>query len=116
MATRMDFSEWLAAELSQRGWHQAELVRRSGLSVGHVSRIITGQRLPGPDAITGIARALKMPAEEVMRQAGLLPMPADATVDDRKAVQELERKIKRLSAEERLYLIDLTNRLFPNAK
>ena len=72
MTTKINFSEWLEAELNQRGWRQAELVRRSGLSVGHVSRIITSQRLPGSDAIQGIARAFKMPVEDVMRQAGLL--------------------------------------------
>ena len=116
METMTSFSDWLIVQLRDRGWDQAELVRRSGMSSGTISRIITGSRKPGTDATKGIARALKMPVEEVMRQAGLLPMPADATVDDRKAVQELERKIKRLSAEERLYLIDLMNRLFPNAK
>ena len=111
MATRIDFSEWLAAELSQRGWHQAELVRRSGLSVGHVSRIITGQRLPGPDAIQGIARALKMPVEEVMRKAGLLPVPAGATADDLRSLAELYKKIEKLSGRDRQIVVDMVNRM-----
>ena len=112
----MGFSEWLQSQLDLREWTQADLARHSKVTQTHISRIMNGARQPGPDAITGIARALKLPAEEVMRQAGLLPMPADATVDDRKAAQELERKIGKLSAEERLYLLDLMNRVFPNAK
>lgn len=110
------FSEWLREQLKIRGWDQAELARRSGITPGQISRIITAMRQPGPDAVNGIATALRVPAEEVMRRAGLLPMPASATMDDRRVVQELDRKIKRLSAEDRLYLIDLINRVFPNAK
>lgn len=111
MATSVDFSEWVTEELNQRGWHQAELVRRSGLSVGHVSRIVTGQRLPGKDAIQGIARAFKMPVEEVMRRAGLLPPPANASVDDRRSLADLVKKIEKLNAADRQIIADMVNRM-----
>ncbi|MFZ1709742.1 MAG: helix-turn-helix domain-containing protein [Anaerolineae bacterium] len=108
MTTKINFSEWLEAELNQRGWRQAELVRRSGLSVGHVSRIITSQRLPGSDAIQGIARAFKMPVEDVMRQAGLLPSSA---INSQQALAELHKKIDKLSESDRQIILAMVNRI-----
>lgn len=73
MATFEDFTNWLTYELKLRGWDQAELARRSGVTTAQISRIITGERKTGPEVSRKIARALHLPPEEVFRQAGLLP-------------------------------------------
>ena len=68
---------WLLAELDARGWTQNELARRSGVSSGHLSHILSGTRDPGLDFYQGIAFALHLPLEEVLRNAGILPASAD---------------------------------------
>ena len=68
-----EFSVWLQAELEHRGWDQAELARRSEVTPAQISRILSQTRRPGPDACLAIARALRVPPEEVFRRAGLLP-------------------------------------------
>lgn len=116
MTTHTYFAYWLEDQLHARGWNQAELVRRSGMSSGTISRIITGGRNPGADAIANIAQALHLPAEEVMRHAGLLPMPPEVTLDDRQMLDDLRRRIERLAPADRRYLVELMGRLFPDER
>lgn len=66
------FVEWLVKELEERGMSQAELSRKSGVSTGGISDIMTGRREPGDKTARKIAQALEIPAEEVYRAAGLL--------------------------------------------
>jgi transcriptional regulator with XRE-family HTH domain len=51
---------------------QAELARKSGVSTGGISDILTGRRDPGATMARKIAEALEIPAEEAYRAAGLL--------------------------------------------
>ncbi len=73
MSTQQAFADWLQQELQNRGWNQAELARRSGITTAQVSRVMTGEQHPGPEVGRKIARALRIPPEEVFRRAGLLP-------------------------------------------
>ncbi len=68
----MEFSQWLSAELEERGWNQSDLSRASRLSTALISKLMTGTRNPGPSACKGIARALGYSTETVYRAAGLL--------------------------------------------
>lgn len=68
-----NFSDWLNEELNKRGWIQADLYRRSGLSRTSISDVIAGNLAPGYKFCAAIARALDLPPEFVMRKAGLLP-------------------------------------------
>jgi transcriptional regulator with XRE-family HTH domain len=72
------FSEWLRLELGKRTWSQAELARRSGISAAQITRILSGERGIGEEALSAIASALRLPTEEVYRAAGLLPTKAEA--------------------------------------
>jgi transcriptional regulator with XRE-family HTH domain len=63
-----EFIAWLQEQLTQRGWDQAELARRSRITTAHISRLLTGENQPGPEACVKLARALQLPPEE-----GLLP-------------------------------------------
>lgn len=84
----MSFGEWLLSTLEDKGWPQAELARRSHITGTQISRIISGQRHPGIDAITGIAQALEMPVDEVIRRVGGLPQRTKLR-DGRRIVYEL---------------------------
>lgn len=71
--TELDFPGWLLGEINDRGWTQAELARRSGLSTAQVSRVLNHEYRPGPDFCRGTAAALNIPVARVFRFAGLLP-------------------------------------------
>jgi transcriptional regulator with XRE-family HTH domain len=65
-------SDWLADELTRRGWSHNELARRAGVSQPNVSAIVKGQN-PGCDFCIKIAAALGESPEKVLRLAGILP-------------------------------------------
>ena len=68
----MDFGDWLKEEMDRQGLGTRELARLSGLGTGTVPRVLNGTRKPGPDFCRNVARALRIPEEEVFRRAGLL--------------------------------------------
>ena len=70
------FSEWLSEKLAEKGLSQAELARRAGTHQSTISLVLSENRKPGPEFCEKIARALKIPPEEVYRAAGLLPSKA----------------------------------------
>lgn len=67
------FGEWLLETISERGLSQIELSRRTGISSGHITRIINGERGVGEKSMYLISRALQIPPEELYRKYGLLP-------------------------------------------
>lgn len=66
------FPEWLNIELQRRDMIPADITKRTGLSSGQISRILSGDRNPGLDALLMIADALHIPRIQVFRAAGLL--------------------------------------------
>lgn len=77
------FSDWLTGQLQSRDISPAQLSRlMHKKDQGIVSRLLRGERKPSTETIDGIARALKLPPEEVFRAAGILPQTsADPWVD-----------------------------------
>ncbi len=73
MVDTMDFPKWLEEELKHRNITQSELARRAGVTRAAMSGILSGARGPGVDLCQGIAKAFKLPPEEVYRAAGILP-------------------------------------------
>lgn len=71
--TKLDFADWLRAELEKRDWSQAELARQSNISPAQITRLLNGERGIGENGIIAIARALKLPVDLVFEKAGLLP-------------------------------------------
>lgn len=69
----MDFSEWLVAELAERGWSRSEAARRGNISPSMFDKVINGHAKPGIKFLDGLAQAFKMPSVFVYRKAGLLP-------------------------------------------
>jgi transcriptional regulator with XRE-family HTH domain len=77
MAT-VDFVNWLEVELRNRDWRPADLARKANLDKSVVSRILNSERRPEPETLIAIARALRLPPEQVFRVAGVLPSPHKA--------------------------------------
>lgn len=73
MAKYLEFGQWLSGEMKKRGWSQADLAKKADVSRATISRVISGTRNVGPDLCLSLAIALKVPAEEIFRIAGILP-------------------------------------------
>lgn len=67
------FGEWLIEELKKRNMNQSDLARASNITTAQISRIISGSRGVGEQALTAISHALKLPADMVFEKAGILP-------------------------------------------
>ena len=80
------FLTWVFEEMNRRDWRNADLARRSGLSDATVSRVFSGERLPSWDFCAGVAQAFGMRAEEIFRQAGLLPSLPPEVVNEQQLV------------------------------
>lgn len=73
----MLFTDWLDDELQKRSWSHSELARQAGITRGALSHIFSHTRRPGVSLLNGIARALRLPPEQVFRAAGILESPGD---------------------------------------
>jgi transcriptional regulator with XRE-family HTH domain len=67
------FSVWIENELQSRGWSQSEAARRGGISSQMINAVVNRQANPGLEFCRGIARAFRVPLEDVFRLAGILP-------------------------------------------
>jgi transcriptional regulator with XRE-family HTH domain len=89
------FAHWLTGQLRQRDWSQGKLIVQSGstdderLSSAAVSRYSTGKMLPDIGSCQKIARALGLPIELVLREAGLLDLLPHETDWVQRIVDEL---------------------------
>lgn len=101
------FNDWLLTELDDRGWNQSDLARKSGMSPGHISHILAGTRKAGLDFYQGVGRALRVPLDEVLRQAGLIAPPA---ADD-PLIETVLRRMYAIPPSQRQPLIDLLHSL-----
>lgn len=77
--TEKNFPEWLQTELDARGWRPIDLIKRSGIDSGLLSKIQSGERRPGLDTCRSIARAFGMRDVDILRVAGLID---DAVTDE----------------------------------
>jgi len=106
------FSDWLLKELNKKDWIQADLARASGLTTASISKYMGG-RIPDESALKKIARALKVPAEEAFRAAGILP---PTTLQDQ-WVRRVEHKLEQITDEnDRRTIEGLIDLLSPDKK
>ena len=77
MDKTQEFLTWLETEIQQRSWSYRELSRRANLSPTIVSKVMTQASLPGLQFCIGIAQALNISPEFVLRKAGHLPALPD---------------------------------------
>jgi transcriptional regulator with XRE-family HTH domain len=102
------FREFILEQLDARHWRQADLVRASGLSRSHVSKLLKDVRprlaqLPDDTTLNGLAAAFKMDVSEVRRVAtravGVSDDPAPTMVfglreaTDAELLSELQKRL-----------------------
>jgi transcriptional regulator with XRE-family HTH domain len=105
-------TEWIQENLAERGWSQSELARRSNLSSTTISDVLSGSAKPGFNFCKGVAQALGVPTEEVLRKAGLLPPEPEETTTTR----ELMRSFSQLTVEEQRMVIEMIHGLYERRK
>ena len=106
MGNKGNFVEWLEEEMQKRNWRPAELAHAAGLYSATLSRILNGDRQPGPDVCLAIAKAFELPPESVFRMAGLLPMLPGPDRDP--MLQEIYDLVRNMNAEERQEILEYT--------
>ena len=107
-----NFTGWLQDELNRRGWDQAELARRADVAQSHLSRVMSQLRNPGPDFCRAIARAFRVPPEDVFRRAGLLPPEPEMKATYREALHlfaQLPEELQRMVLVQMRALLEVQN-------
>ena len=95
---RMDFSEWLQAEIDKRGWSQSDLARSADLNRAVINKLLNGKSHAQPATLEAISRAFRIPIEITYRAAGLLPGNPDnddsleEAIHILKSIQSTQRK------------------------
>jgi len=102
------FASWLTEELDKRGWSNSELARRSEVVPSTISMVISRQNQPGLDLCLGLARALHLPPEVVLRKAGLLPPEPDES----ELVSEMVYLVSRLDPQTQRLLVAQARALY----
>ncbi len=100
----LDFTEfraWLRVQLEVRGWSYRKLAQRGGFSEAMVSHVMRGFRAVTFPFCQGVAQALGLPPEDVLRHAGLLE-----PVTEIERAQELVATLAR-APQGRVYLVGL---------
>ncbi len=97
------FADWLNSNLNERGWNQNDLVQRSGLSQGAVSKVLSGLRNPGLEFCEGMAKAFHIPVEIVFEKAGYIKPKTNIDHE----LEELNYQISQLPPEEQKTIKDM---------
>lgn len=71
------FLAWLDTHLMRLGWTDHQLAKNAGITHPVISKARRQIQTVGWEACIGIAKALDLPPEVVLRQAGHLPTPPD---------------------------------------
>jgi len=99
---RPKFAEWLQWQLDERDWNMSDLGRASGMDPAVFSNIMAGKRRAGVDSCKAIARALRVPVEQVFQAAGLLPPKPE----ENKLLKQISHNASQLSVEEQKDLLE----------
>jgi transcriptional regulator with XRE-family HTH domain len=81
-----DFLTWIIQESNKRGWQNSDLARHADISETTISRTLREERGPTLEFCRGIAQAFGMPAETILRMAGLLPSLPPEVEDEREVI------------------------------
>lgn len=112
LMTKISFPEWLIDQLRVRNLIPNDITKRTGLSSGHVSRILSGERQPGIDAIIAISETLRVPRIEVLRAAGYLDNQGQSDFD----VISLAHKISMLPMDQQKFIDSLIETIISKSK
>lgn len=84
----MDFLEWIRQEMNTRQMGNNELGRRGKLASSTVSDVLNGKMRVNYKFCKGVAKAFRLPLEDVLRKANLLP-PAPGDAEGNMSLREL---------------------------
>jgi len=104
------FTQWILEQMEDRKWSQAKLSREAGLSRTAISDLIAGKTSAGYHLCRSIGTALELPAENVMREAGLLP-PYPKIDKEIEQILDEAAKLPKRDQEEVLAFIRIKRRL-----
>jgi transcriptional regulator with XRE-family HTH domain len=85
-----NFGAWLKEQIDNKNISQKELADMSGVTPAQISRVISGSRGIGSDALSKIAIALNLSPDFVFEKAGLLPPKSDISSTKRAAIHAIE--------------------------
>jgi len=100
-------ASWIEKKIKTRGWKPADLARRAGIPSSTLSRVLNETRNAGPDVCRRLARALNVPPEQILRQAGHLP-PASPEIEQE---EEAVHLLRGLTEQARSYAISILRAL-----
>ena len=108
MFTVESFQDWLANEMGDRGWSQAELARRADVTRGAISLILSQGRQPGLDTVTGIAHAFGYSVDFVLRKINQMPVRPE----DDPELEEANYLLNQMSPDARRIALALLRTLY----
>lgn len=97
--------EFINNEIDEKGWTVTELARRAELAQPTVGDVLNGKTNPGLRFYIGMARALQVSVDHLLRLAGDLPANV-VSPEDELTLAELLDVAKRLSPDERADLLE----------
>lgn len=103
--TLKQFSVYLQTQMRSRNMIAADMARQTGFASSVISTWTQGKRLPTPESLEVVSRALAIPIDELLVQAGHRPR---LRVDDDPQVVELGSLFRQLPANERDYVMEFT--------
>ena len=85
------FRTWLLEQLRIRQWTRSDLADRAGLNRSAVTKWLAPvdsslYRHPAYESCVSLARVLALPLDTVLEEAGLKPMPSEATPLQRRVI------------------------------
>lgn len=129
MDNKSEFGIYLKKQREKNNLSVNQLSLYSGVSNAQISRIENGMRgVPKPETISKLAKALKIPYEEMMDKAGYLPdeqqqIPSWATYKDKRDFKQMLEEDSELmfdgvplGPEDRQRILDVLTGLFWEAK
>jgi transcriptional regulator with XRE-family HTH domain len=66
------FNLWLRRQLRERRMSQRQLAHLSGVNHSTISRLLAGDRIPSLETATKLARALRVPNEDIAAELGFV--------------------------------------------
>ena len=85
------FGNWLRQKIDEQKISQSELARKSKISTGQISRILSGARGAEGKTLSAIAKALGIPEDIIFREAGIMSQGIEIDELSKQGTYILER-------------------------
>ena len=101
-----ELREYISTQQQHRGWTNSEFARRAGIARSSLRRALGTEEdyAPNVDVLMGIARALEIPVEGLLRMARILDPEPTQTRDSRELLRMFEAMDGQLQQEVMHYI------------